>query len=175
MAHPSPAALNHGSVPVTATTAGSGPTFRHPVVVVVVAAAVTLAVGFAPMPFWDEDEPRFAAIARTMLETGDWVVPMYNDTLAVDKPVLMHWCMAVCYRVFGVSEIPARIPSALAALATALALLRAGSRWSSVRTGVVAALAWIGCLLVGIESHAATPDAILTALTTWMTLFWIVR
>ena len=35
---------------------------------------------------------------------------------------------------------------------------------------VVAALAWIGCLLVGIESHAATPDAILTALTTWMTV-----
>ena len=143
---------------------------KHPLVVVVVAAAVTLAVGFAPMPFWDEDEPRFAAIARTMLETGDWVVPMYNDTLAVDKPVLMHWCMAACYRLFGVSEIPARIPSALAALVTALALLRAGTVWFSPRTGVVAALAWIGCLLVGIESHAATPDAILTALTTWMTV-----
>ena len=149
---------------------GRGPALRHPLVVVVVAAAVTLAVGFAPMPFWDEDEPRFAAIARTMLETGDWVVPMHNDTLAVDKPVLMHWCMAACYRLFGVSEIPARIPSALAALATALALLRAGTVWFSPRTGVVAALAWIGCLLVGIESHAATPDAILTALTTWMTV-----
>lgn len=170
MAHLRTTPMNHGSATVAATTAVSGPTFRHPVVVVVVAAAVTLAVGFAPMPFWDEDEPRFAAIARSMLETGDWVVPMYNDTLAVDKPVLMHWCMAVCYRVFGVSEIPARIPSALAALVTALALLRAGSRWFSVRTGVVAALAWIGCLLVGIESHAATPDAILTALTTWMTI-----
>ena len=143
---------------------------QHALVVVVVAAVVTLAVGFAPMPFWDEDEPRFAAIARTMLETGDWIVPMYNDTLAVDKPVLMHWCMAACYRLFGVSEIPARIPSALAALATALALLRAGTVWFSPRTGVVAALAWIGCLLVGIESHAATPDAILTALTTWMTV-----
>lgn len=149
---------------------GRGPVPKHPLVVVVVAAAVTLAVGFAPMPFWDEDEPRFAVIARTMLETGDWVVPMYNDTLAVDKPVLMHWCMAACYRLFGVSEIPARIPSALAALATALALLRAGTVWFSPRTGVVAALAWIGCLLVGIESHAATPDAILTALTTWMTV-----
>ena len=156
--------------PTTPSIDGRGPALRHPLVVVVVAAAVTLAVGFAPMPFWDEDEPRFAAIARTMLETGDWVVPMHNDTLAVDKPVLMHWCMAACYRLFGVSEIPARIPSALAALATALALLRAGTVWFSPRTGVVAALAWIGCLLVGIESHAATPDAILTALTTWMTV-----
>ena len=51
----------------------------------------------------------------------------------------MHWCMAACYRLFGVSEIPARIPSALAALATALALLRAGTAWFSPRTGVVAA------------------------------------
>ena len=156
--------------PASPLLAERAPHLRHPLVVVVVAAAVTLAVGFAPMPFWDEDEPRFAAIARTMLETGDWIVPMYNDTLAVDKPVLMHWCMAACYRLFGVSEIPARIPSALAALATALALLRAGTYWFSARTGVVAALAWIGCLLVGIESHAATPDAILTAMTTWMTV-----
>jgi len=122
------------------------------------------------MPFWDEDEPRFAAIARTMLETGDWVVPTYNGTLAVDKPVLMHWCMAACYRVFGVGEIPARVPAALATVATALALLWAGRRWFDTRTGVIAALAWVGCLLVGIESHAATPDAILTALTTWMTV-----
>lgn len=143
---------------------------RHPVATVVAAAVVSLAAGFAAMPFWDEDEPRFAAIARTMLESGDWVVPMYNDTLAVDKPVLMHWCMAACYRVFGVSEIPARLPAAIATVAAALALVWAGRRWFDVRTGVVAALAWVGCLLVGIESHAATPDAILTALTTWMTV-----
>jgi len=146
------------------------PFLRHPLAVVLVAGTVALAVGFAPMPFWDEDEPRFAAIARTMLETGDWVVPIYNDTLAVDKPVLMHWCMAACYRLFGVSEIPARLPAAIATLATAWALLRAGTRWFGVRTGVVAALAWVGCLLVGIEAHAATPDAILTALTAWMTI-----
>lgn len=143
---------------------------RHPVTTVVAAAIVSLAAGFAAMPFWDEDEPRFAAIARTMLESGDWVVPMFNDTLAVDKPVLMHWCMAVCYRLFGVSEIPARLPAAIATVAAALALLWAGRRWFDVRTGVVAALAWVGCLLVGIEAHAATPDAILTALTTWMTV-----
>ncbi|MEI7780541.1 MAG: hypothetical protein WCJ18_01280 [Planctomycetota bacterium] len=103
---------------------------RNPLAVVLIASITCLTVGFAATPFWDEDEPRFAAIAQTMLDTGNWIVPMYNDTLAVDKPVLMHWCMAACYRLFGVSEIPARIPSALAALATALALLRAGKRAS---------------------------------------------
>ena len=144
--------------------------FMHPRAIVLVAATACLAAGFSATPFWDEDEPRFAAIAQTMLDTGDWVVPMYNDTLAVDKPVLMHWCMAACFTLFGTSEIAARLPAALATLATALALLRAGTRWFDPTAGVIAALAYVGCLLVGIESHAATPDSILTALTTWVTL-----
>ncbi|MEI6240985.1 MAG: glycosyltransferase family 39 protein [Planctomycetia bacterium] len=143
---------------------------RHPLAVVLVASIVTVAVGFWPTPFWDEDEPRFAAIARTMLETGDWVVPNYNGTLAVDKPVLMHWCMAACFGLFGTSEIAARLPSAVATVLAALALFRAGTRWFSPLAGMLAAFAYVGCLLVAVESHAATPDAILTALTTWATV-----
>jgi len=143
---------------------------RHPLALVLLASIATLAVGFWPTPFWDEDEPRFAAIARTMLETGDWIVPNYNGTLAVDKPVLMHWCMAACFALFGTNEIAARLPAAVATVLAALALLRAGTRWFSPLAGVLAALAYVGCLLVAVESHAATPDAILTALTAWATV-----
>ena len=145
-------------------------TSQRPLLVVLLAGTAALLVGVAQGPLWDEDEPRFAAIARTMVETGDWVVPVFNDTLAVDKPVLMHWCMAACMSIFGTNEFAARLPSMIAALLTALALLRAGSRFFDTTTGVVAALAWLGCLLAGIEAHAATPDAILTALCTWATV-----
>jgi 4-amino-4-deoxy-L-arabinose transferase-like glycosyltransferase len=145
---------------------------RRPFIIVLVASITSLAAGIAATPFWDEDEPRFAAIARTMVDTGDWVVPMFNDELAVDKPVLMHWAMAASYTLFGTTEIAARLPAAIATLLTALALLRAGTRWFNSTTGVVAALAYVGCLLVGIEAHAATPDAILTCLTTWATVLF---
>ena len=145
-------------------------TSQRPLLVVLLAGTAALLVGVAQGPLWDGDEPRFAAIARTMVETGDWVVPVFNDTLAVDKPVLMHWCMAACMSIFGTNEFAARLPSMIAALLTALALLRAGSRFFDATTGVVAALAWLGCLLAGIEAHAATPDAILTALCTWATV-----
>jgi 4-amino-4-deoxy-L-arabinose transferase-like glycosyltransferase len=84
--------------------------------------------------------------------------------------VLMHWAMAACMSVFGVNEFACRLPSMIAALATALALLRLGTRLFNPTTGVVAALAWLGSLLAGIEAHAATPDAILTALCTWATV-----
>lgn len=143
---------------------------RRALAFVLTAATVTLALGYAPVPLWDEDEPRFAAIARAMVESGDWIVPTYNGMLAVDKPVLMHWCMAAAMTVFGPTEFAARLPSMLAALATALVLFRAGARWFDVPTGSLAALAFTGCLLVGIEAHAATPDAILVALTAWATV-----
>jgi 4-amino-4-deoxy-L-arabinose transferase-like glycosyltransferase len=143
---------------------------RRPLLIVLTAGTLALLVGIARAPLWDEDEPRFAAIARTMVETGDWVVPVFNDTLAVDKPVLMHWAMAACMSVFGVNEFAARLPSMIAALATALALLRFGTRFFDSTVGVVAALAWLGTLLAGIEAHAATPDVILTALCTWTTV-----
>lgn len=135
-----------------------------------IAALAALVIGIAPTPLWDEDESRFAAIARTMVETGDWVVPTYNGTLAVDKPVLMHWCMAACMSVFGINEFAARLPSVIATLLVALALARAGRRWFDEATAAVAVAAYVGCLLVSIEAHAATPDAILTALTAWATV-----
>ena len=143
---------------------------RRPLAVVIPAALVSLCLGVAAMPLWDEDEPRFAAIARTMVDTGDWIVPMFNAELAVDKPVLMHWAMAASATLWGGSEIAARLPALLATLLAALALVRAGTRWFDGTTGAVASLAFVGCLLVGIEAHAATPDAILTCLTTWATV-----
>jgi 4-amino-4-deoxy-L-arabinose transferase-like glycosyltransferase len=146
---------------------------HHSQLFVAAVAIVVLASGFIGMPFWDEDEPRFAAIAQTMVETGNWTVPLFNGELAVDKPVLMHWCMAACFSVFGMNEIAARLPAALAALLTSLALLRLGTRCFSTATGIVAALAYLGCLLVAIESHAATPDSILVALSTWATLLLV--
>lgn len=143
---------------------------RHPLAIVLLASIVTLAVGFGRTPLWDEDEPRFASIARTMVETGDWILPMYNGAMSIDKPALMSWCMAIGYTLFGDREFSARVPAAVATLLTVLALLRAGTKWFDATTGTIAPLAFVGCLLVGIEAHAATPDAILVALTTWSTV-----
>ena len=54
-------------------------TITRPTALVLLVSLAALAVGTVPTPLWDEDEPRFAAIARTMVETGDWVVPIYNE------------------------------------------------------------------------------------------------
>jgi len=67
------------------------------------------------------DEPRYAQIAREMLERSDWVTPTLNGKPWLEKPPLYYWQAAVSYRVGraflwsndGVTEQTARLPSAI--------------------------------------------------------------
>jgi 4-amino-4-deoxy-L-arabinose transferase-like glycosyltransferase len=61
------------------------------------------------------DEPRYAQIAREMLSRHDWVTPVLNGTAWLEKPVLYYWGAMVSYKVFGVSDWAARVPSAVMA------------------------------------------------------------
>ena len=72
--------------------------------------------------FVGPDEPRYAWIARDMAETGDWVTPRLYGKPWFEKPVLYYWGAALCFKLFGVSEASARLPSAIAALLSTLGL-----------------------------------------------------
>ena len=65
----------------------------------------------------DPDEGRNAEAAREMLETGDWVTPHIDGVVYLDKPPLFFWTVALSYALFGATELSARAPSALCALA----------------------------------------------------------
>src|SRR5881409_2476752 len=65
----------------------------------------------------DPDEGRNAEVAREMLVSGDLVTPRINDARYLDKPPAFFWTLALVYSVFGASEMTARAPSALFALA----------------------------------------------------------
>jgi 4-amino-4-deoxy-L-arabinose transferase-like glycosyltransferase len=58
------------------------------------------------------DEPRYAQIAREMLARHDWVTPILNGTAWLEKPVLYYWGAMLSYKLFGVSDWAARVPSA---------------------------------------------------------------
>ncbi|MGL5062057.1 MAG: ArnT family glycosyltransferase, partial [Microcoleus sp.] len=65
----------------------------------------------------DETEPLFAEAARQMTVTGDWITPYFNSETRFDKPPLVYWLMAIGYKLFGVNEWAARLPSAVSAIA----------------------------------------------------------
>ena len=115
------------------------------------------------------DEPRYAWIARAMAQTGDWVTPRVYGEPWFEKPILYYWAAAIGFRLHFPAEWAARLPSAFAALAVAVAL-----GWLSRNFyGSKAPLAWNPALLAPLSfstsvaaigfARAATPDMLFTA------------
>src|SRR5690349_10379049 len=57
-----------------------------------------------------------------MVESGDWITPRLYGKPWFEKPPLFYWGAALSFKLFGVSETTARLPSALCALFATLAL-----------------------------------------------------
>lgn len=62
------------------------------------------------------DEPRYAQVAREMLARHDWITPTLGGKPWLEKPPLYYWQAMLAYRVFGVSDWTARLPSAFDAM-----------------------------------------------------------
>ncbi len=132
----------------------------------------------------DETPPLFAASARAMAESGDWLIPRVNGLPRYDKPPLVYWAMGVIYALPGQSQWDplgtwaARLPSALATVVTMQALVLTLLRWPQgrrqpSRTALAAGLAFALSPLVLLWGRIAVSDALLTGtLAMSLLLIW---
>src|SRR5262245_33074643 len=88
------------------------------------AVIVVLFANLGGGALWDEDEPLNAACAYEMHERGDWIVPTFNAELRTHKPILLYWGMLAAYHVLGISELSARLASAVMAVVSVWATCR---------------------------------------------------
>jgi 4-amino-4-deoxy-L-arabinose transferase-like glycosyltransferase len=134
-----------------------------------VAVTVCLFGHLGAMGLVGPDEPRYAWIARAMAQTGDWVTPRLFGQPWFEKPILYYWIAAIGFRLHFPSEWAARLPSAFAALAAAVAI-----GWLAWKFyGATAPLAWNPALLAPVIfstsvaaigfARAATPDMLFSA------------
>ena len=104
------------------------------------ALAVALLLSLAPVvshSLWTPDEPAGAGIGRAMADSGDWIVPRLNGQPFLEKPPLYWWTLAGSLRLLGMSDVAARVPSALFAMLTLLAVWVAGVRLGGPREGLL--------------------------------------
>jgi 4-amino-4-deoxy-L-arabinose transferase-like glycosyltransferase len=125
---------------------------------------------------WDLDEGRNTTCAFEMMEADNWVIPTFNGDLRVDKPALLYWLQIAAYHCFGITEFAARLPSALAALATVFLCYELGRSMFSPVAGLLAAVIAASTPMLCGAARFANPDALLdffVVLT--LTIFWIGR
>lgn len=115
---------------------------------------------------WDHDEGIHAAMARTMVETGDWVTPTFNGEGFYDKPALFNWLGALSFEVLGFTELAARLPSAVLGLASVLVTYLLGRRLFGSRVGFLGGLILATSGLFMVLSRAVQYDMVLAFFTT---------
>jgi 4-amino-4-deoxy-L-arabinose transferase-like glycosyltransferase len=109
---------------------------------VLLAAIVFLTGVISPPSLMDDMDSVQAQIARTMLESGDWVTARLNGVAYLEKAPLKYWMIAASFAVFGVHDWAARLPLALTCIALCWLTARMGAWAFSPTAG-----AWAGVVL----------------------------
>ena len=85
---------------------------------------VVLFVNLGSADFFEPDEGRNAEKAREILLLNDWVTPHENFLPVLDKPMFFYWLVALSYKIFGITEWSARLPSTVFAIGCLLLVYR---------------------------------------------------
>jgi len=121
----------------------------------------------------DDSDAVLAQAARTMMETGDWVIPRLDGVAYLEKPPLYYWPMILSYKLFGVHDWAARIPFALCAMGLAWLTAAMGVWAFGKRAGFYAGLCMATCIGLFLFTRILIPDVMLTftvALAFWALL-----
>lgn len=138
--------------------------------VLAIAAAIYLGCILSPPSLMDDVDSVQAQIAKTMLQSGDWVTATLDGIKYLEKAPLVYWAMAVCYKIFGVHDWAARIPIALSAIALCWVTMAFGVWAFGKRAGAYAGLCIATCVGLFLFTRIGIPDVMLTgtiALALW--------
>lgn len=160
---------------VTAPPAASGSLgiVASLLVPLLLAAALFLpAIGQRSM--YHPDEVRYAVLARTMLETGQWLVPQIADEVHLEKPPLFIWAIALVSLLTGtVSAFSATLPAALSAMAGVLGTAQLGRELFGTRAGLMAGVALATTPGYFWHARLALADMMVAAFIVWSAwAFW---
>ena len=96
-----------------------------------------------------------------MLQSGDWVVPRLYDNIRAAKPPGIYWCQATAMKLLGDNAFAARLPSAIAAILTALLLALWARREAGPRHAVWSAFVLASSLLMLFAGKSSMTDVVL--------------
>ncbi len=146
---------------------------RFPYALTTACAAVSFFLFLGAIPLTSPNEGLYAETAREMLETGERIIPRANGVIYLEKPPLLYWSSAFSMSLLGQSALAARLPSALAALATAWVLVAAGRRLGPKGAGLFAGVVFATSMGLVVVARQVLFDSLLTLwITVALAAFW---
>ena len=123
-----------------------------------ITAVLVIGAGLGMRDPWPSDEPRFALVAKQMVESGDWLFPRRGIELYSDKPPMLMWLQALFFSVLRDWRVAFLLPSLLAALGTLACVYDLGRRLWTRRVGLYAAWALLFAFQFTFQAKKAQID-----------------
>src|SRR5437763_657814 len=141
------------------------PPTRHALLVILIALAALLhIVTIGTGDLYSETEGQYAGAAREMVASHNWLLPTNNGIPRLQKPPLLYWLIIVSYKVLGVNEAAARLPVALAVVATVTLIFLIGERLSDYSRGFIAGLIYLSFCGTFLLARIVMPEPVVSAL-----------
>ena len=127
-------------------------TYKKALWFVTILAIVMLIPFLGLTDFNTKGEPREAVVAYTMLEHGNWILPINNGGDIPYKPPFFHWCIAFFSLFIGhVNEFTSRLPSAISLTLMTIGGFVFFAKRKNTQTSLIAAI----LTLTAFEVHRA--------------------
>src|SRR2546425_12191571 len=120
------------------------------------------------------EEGRRILPAIRMVETGNYIVPQGGRNPYFRKPPLVNWLVAASFKIFGVrTEWTARMPSAIAVLAVAIAFVTVARASLGPSGSTIAALIWLTNIGMIEKGRLIEIEALYVSLCGLAIIFWL--
>lgn len=122
------------------------------------------ALSFSPI---GNHEAYVGATARQMLNSGDWVVPVFNGVPRLNKTPLCYWLVAIAAKTAGgINDFIVRLPTATLAVISTMAIFYFVSEWLGISIAALSSLIWSTSLCFVRYTHTARPEMALAVFVT---------
>src|SRR5207245_6041028 len=120
------------------------PPTRHALLGILIALAALLHVAtIGTGDLYSQTEGQYAGAAREMFQNHEWLLPTNDGIPRLQKPPLLYWLIIFPFKVFGVNAAAARLPVALAEVASVAVILLIGEKLTNYCRGFLAGLSYL--------------------------------
>jgi 4-amino-4-deoxy-L-arabinose transferase-like glycosyltransferase len=145
-------------------TALPPPPTRHALFVILIALAALLhVVTIGTGDLYSETEGQYAGAAREMVASQNWLLPTNNGIPRLQKPPLLYWLIIASYKILGVNEAAARLPVALAVVATVALIFLIGEKLTDYWRGFIAGLIYLSFCGTFLLARIVMPEPLVSA------------
>ena len=140
------------------------PPLRHLLFVALIALASLIhlsTLGWSDL--YNHTEGQYAGAAREMLAAHQWLWPTNDGVPRLPKPPLLYWLIIASFKIFGVNSAAARVPIALAMIATVALTFLTAEKLADYWRGFFAGLIYLCSCGSASLGHILMPEPLFSA------------